>query len=214
MARKYRSAALAAVHETAADLHQVAGIDNKTMRNFDALCLTPIQDMTPKRIRALRNRENASQTCLRSLSERNTQPCKQVGARREAPARGISQAAVFGRQERLGHSGLASLSKRTESLDRFSALFHKDRHRIGSGCEVGGEFGQGTFSKVVKPRWRGFGDFREAIYVCQLLACCNVSQDATQDEMWRPILVGNLTTVVPEDPLPDVMGAFNAPNDM
>ena len=32
------------------------------MRDFDALCLTPIQNMTPKKIRALRTREKASQT--------------------------------------------------------------------------------------------------------------------------------------------------------
>ena len=32
------------------------------MRKFDALCLTPIQQMTPQKIRALRTRENANQT--------------------------------------------------------------------------------------------------------------------------------------------------------
>ncbi|MGH9616589.1 MAG: helix-turn-helix domain-containing protein [Acidobacteriaceae bacterium] len=36
-------------------------MDKKTMRKFDALCLTPIQDMTPRKIRALRAREKASQ---------------------------------------------------------------------------------------------------------------------------------------------------------
>ena len=32
------------------------------MHDFDALCLTPIQNMTPKKIRALRTREKASQS--------------------------------------------------------------------------------------------------------------------------------------------------------
>ena len=55
MPSKHRSDALAAIHETAADLHRVGGMDQKTMRKFDALCLTPIQEMTPKKIRALRD---------------------------------------------------------------------------------------------------------------------------------------------------------------
>jgi len=37
-------------------------MDKKTMRNFDALCLTPVPEMTPEQIRALRTRENASYT--------------------------------------------------------------------------------------------------------------------------------------------------------
>lgn len=62
MAKRHRSEAMAAIHETAADLHRAGGMDKKTMRKFDALCLTPIQKMTPKKIRALRDREGASQT--------------------------------------------------------------------------------------------------------------------------------------------------------
>ena len=33
----------------------------RTMRAFDEICLTPVEDMTPEQIRALRLRENASQ---------------------------------------------------------------------------------------------------------------------------------------------------------
>jgi len=62
MARKYRSDAMAAIHETAVDLHHVGGLDQKTMRKFDALCLTPIENMTPARIRSIRTKERASQT--------------------------------------------------------------------------------------------------------------------------------------------------------
>jgi putative transcriptional regulator len=57
MLPKYRSKLLAAVHETAADLRRGGGMNPKTMRKFDALCLTPIQKMTPKKIRALRTNE-------------------------------------------------------------------------------------------------------------------------------------------------------------
>jgi putative transcriptional regulator len=62
MPKKYRSDVMAAIHETASDLHRVGGMDRRTMRKFDALCLAPIQQMTPERIRALRTREKASQT--------------------------------------------------------------------------------------------------------------------------------------------------------
>ncbi|GGG96685.1 helix-turn-helix domain-containing protein [Silvibacterium dinghuense] len=61
MPKKFRSDAMAAVHEAAADLYRVGGMDRKTMRKFDALCLTPVQEMTPAQIRALRDREQASQ---------------------------------------------------------------------------------------------------------------------------------------------------------
>jgi len=62
MAKKYPNRMLAELHETAAGLHKAGGMDKKTMRQFDALCLTPIQDMTPKKIRALRTREDLSQS--------------------------------------------------------------------------------------------------------------------------------------------------------
>jgi putative transcriptional regulator len=61
MAEKYRSGAMASIHEAPSDLYTVGGIDRKTMRRFDVLCLTPVQEMTPRKIRALRTREKASQ---------------------------------------------------------------------------------------------------------------------------------------------------------
>ena len=40
----------------------------RTMRVFDEMCLTPIEDVTPEEIRALRIRENTSQAVFaRSL---------------------------------------------------------------------------------------------------------------------------------------------------
>ena len=58
---KYRSKVMAAIHETAAGLFKSGGMDERTMREFDAACLTPILDMTPEKIQALRTREKASQ---------------------------------------------------------------------------------------------------------------------------------------------------------
>lgn len=59
--KTYRSDALAAAHETAADLLGIGLLDQRTMRRFDALCLTEVEDLAPEEIRALRERENVSQ---------------------------------------------------------------------------------------------------------------------------------------------------------
>lgn len=52
---------LASVHETAIGLSRAGVIAKSTMREFDALCLTPVTPMTPDEIRALREREKVSQ---------------------------------------------------------------------------------------------------------------------------------------------------------
>jgi putative transcriptional regulator len=59
--KQYRSDALAAVHEMMVDLHTVGAIDKQTMREFDDACLTPVQDLSAEEIRAIREREHASQ---------------------------------------------------------------------------------------------------------------------------------------------------------
>ena len=61
MAKQYKSEALAAVHETAAGLADAGVMSKQTMRAFDEMCLTPVEDMSAKAIRDLRIRENASQ---------------------------------------------------------------------------------------------------------------------------------------------------------
>ena len=61
MTKSYKSKILAAIHETAGDLHGSGLISRRSMKEFDALCLTPIKPLTPKQIRTLRLRENASQ---------------------------------------------------------------------------------------------------------------------------------------------------------
>lgn len=59
--RTYRSDALAAIHETASDLHDAEVIGKRTMRRFDELCLTPVRPLAAEEIRALRERERVSQ---------------------------------------------------------------------------------------------------------------------------------------------------------
>ena len=59
--RKIDSGILASVHETATGLHRVGLVDKATMREFDVLCLTPVERLGPAEIRALREREQVSQ---------------------------------------------------------------------------------------------------------------------------------------------------------
>ena len=61
MTKQYKSEALAAAHETALGLTEAGVMTRRTMRAFDEMCLTPVEDMTPEEIRAIRTRENASQ---------------------------------------------------------------------------------------------------------------------------------------------------------
>ena len=61
MGKKYRSDALAAVHETAFGLTEAGVMDKRTMKVFDEMCLTPVEELTAKQIRQIRMREKASQ---------------------------------------------------------------------------------------------------------------------------------------------------------
>ena len=61
MTKQYKSEALAAAHEAAQGLAEAGLMSKRTMRKFDEMCLTPVRDMTPDDIRALRLRELASQ---------------------------------------------------------------------------------------------------------------------------------------------------------
>jgi putative transcriptional regulator len=62
MRKKHRSEAMASVHETMEALHKVGAIDKQTMRRFDDACLTPVQALSSKQIKAIREREHVSQT--------------------------------------------------------------------------------------------------------------------------------------------------------
>ena len=61
MTKQYKSDALAAAHETALGLTEARVMAKRTMKVFDEMCLTPVDDMAPERIREIRLRENASQ---------------------------------------------------------------------------------------------------------------------------------------------------------
>lgn len=59
--KRAESGILVSVHKTAIGLHHAGLVDKATMREFDALCLTPVEPLTGEEIRALREREQVSQ---------------------------------------------------------------------------------------------------------------------------------------------------------
>lgn len=70
---------MGSIHETAQGLHAAGAMDKRTMREFDALCLTPVRLLKPNEIRALRLREGASQAGFRALSQRHYRLGEPVG---------------------------------------------------------------------------------------------------------------------------------------
>ena len=61
MDEQYASPALAAVHETALDRAEAGVLEKRTMKTFDAMCLTPVESLDPRQIKRIRLREGASQ---------------------------------------------------------------------------------------------------------------------------------------------------------
>ena len=59
--RKTKSAILEAVHETATGLHRAGVMDQVTLREFDRLCLPPIEPLEPKQIKQIRESSRVSQ---------------------------------------------------------------------------------------------------------------------------------------------------------
>ena len=80
---KAKSPILAAVHETARDLHDAGFIDKRRMREYDALCLEPIEPYTSEKIVALRNRHRLSQAVLASVLNTSLSTVRQweIGAK-------------------------------------------------------------------------------------------------------------------------------------
>lgn len=58
---KKKSAILDAVHETANGLHRASVMDLLTMREFDRLCLPPIEHLEPEQIKQIRESSHVSQ---------------------------------------------------------------------------------------------------------------------------------------------------------
>ena len=61
MAKKYRSEAFAAIHETMEGLHEVGAIDKQTMREFDESCLAVPPEISAADIKRIREQAHVSQ---------------------------------------------------------------------------------------------------------------------------------------------------------
>ena len=65
--RKTKSAILEAVHETAKGLHQAGAMDQITLREFDRLCLPPVEPLKPEQIKQIRETSRVSQAVFAAL---------------------------------------------------------------------------------------------------------------------------------------------------
>jgi putative transcriptional regulator len=62
-----KSGILKAVHDTAADLHELGFIDIRKMQQYDALCLEPVPAYGSDKIKSLRERYRISQAVLAAV---------------------------------------------------------------------------------------------------------------------------------------------------
>lgn len=64
MPEQYRSDIAKSVHRGMSRLHALGLVEGTTMRDLDASCLRPVAEFTPEAVRALRQKERASQAVL------------------------------------------------------------------------------------------------------------------------------------------------------
>ncbi|ROZ66235.1 DNA-binding transcriptional regulator [Ramlibacter sp. WS9] len=65
--RKTKSPILEAVHETAKGLHKAGVMDQVTLREFDRLCLPPVEPLKPQQIKKIREASHVSQAVFARL---------------------------------------------------------------------------------------------------------------------------------------------------
>jgi putative transcriptional regulator len=65
--RKTKSPILEAVQETAKGLRAAGVMDQVTLREFDRLCLPPVEPLSPSRIRKIRQKSRVSQAVFAAL---------------------------------------------------------------------------------------------------------------------------------------------------
>lgn len=65
--RKTKSPILEAVHETAKGMHKAGVMDQVTLREFDRLCLPPVEPLQPEEIKKIREASHVSQAVFARL---------------------------------------------------------------------------------------------------------------------------------------------------
>ncbi|MDZ7640938.1 MAG: transcriptional regulator [Desulfurivibrio sp.] len=96
--KKNRSRALEEMHETARGLHKAGVITKRRMKEYDALCNLEIAEITPERIKALREQAHLSQSgvCCRAQYQHFYRP--EVGDRRQKTQWSIFETSKHHRQ--------------------------------------------------------------------------------------------------------------------
>jgi len=61
MAKRYRSRIAETVHKTAEGLQRLGAIDKTTMREFDVMCLTLVENLSARQIHRIRKQAGVSQ---------------------------------------------------------------------------------------------------------------------------------------------------------
>ena len=64
---KKKSSILEAVHATAKGLHAAGAMDQVTLREFDRLCLPPVEPLPPEEIKKIREASRVSQAVFARL---------------------------------------------------------------------------------------------------------------------------------------------------
>jgi putative transcriptional regulator len=65
--RKTKSPILEAVHKTARGLHRAGVMDQVTLREFDRLCVPPVEPLRPEEIKRIRTASRVSQAVFAAL---------------------------------------------------------------------------------------------------------------------------------------------------
>ena len=65
--RKTKSTILEAVHDTAKGSHKAGVLDQVTLREFDRLCLPPIEPLGPEQIKQIREATRVSQAVFAAI---------------------------------------------------------------------------------------------------------------------------------------------------
>jgi putative transcriptional regulator len=80
---------LKVVHESVEGLYDAGLVDVTTMHEFNAMCLTPVEDLSPREIKSIRLREKVSQSVF-ALYLNTSVSTVQQWERGEKHPRGIS----------------------------------------------------------------------------------------------------------------------------
>lgn len=91
---------MASIHETAEGLHSAGVMNKRRMREFNELCLTPIQPLAPEEIRELRLREGASQAVFARYMNVTAGQVSQWGRGEKRPqGRSLKQLSLVSQKE-------------------------------------------------------------------------------------------------------------------